>query len=182
MKLRAEARGEDWGGSSGECSPSCGGDRPGRHHRYRNTNDQDFLIAVAQVIRAHLGDATFDTAQAALEMSMSRMHLHRKLRALTGSTTRQFITSHRLEEARTLLERPSLKVSDVAGQVGFRSASYFARAFVRAFGVYPSEFARRAGAASVSLPEGTPPSAVPTGHQRQDRYLPFPATAGGLPR
>jgi AraC-like DNA-binding protein len=181
MKLRAEAQVEEWRGGSGKRSIPCGGDRGGRHHnRYHNTNDQDFLIA--QVVRTHLGDETFDTAQAAFEMSMSRMHLHRKLRALTGSTTRQFITSRRLEEARTLLGRPSLKVSDVAGRVGFRSASYFARAFARAFGVYPSEFARRAGAPSFPLSEGLPPSVVPTGHQRQDRYLPFPATTVGLPR
>lgn len=177
MKLRAEAQLEEWNADIDKRLIPSGSDRGRRRHdRYHNTSDEDFLVAVEQVVRAHLGDATFDTAQAALEMSMSRMHLHRKLRALTGSTTRQFITSSRLEEARTLLGRPSLKVSDVAGRVGFRSASYFARAFARAFGVYPSEFARRGSAPSTPLSEGSPASVVPTGHQRQDRYLPFPAT------
>lgn len=113
------------------------------HARYHNTSDREFLAAVAEIIQAHLGDPGFDTREAAQEMSMSRMHLHRKLRALTGCSTRQYITARRLERARQLLGGKALRVCDVAGKVGFRSPSYFARAFARIYGVYPSELARR---------------------------------------
>ena len=113
------------------------------HSRYHNTSDREFLAAVTEIIQAHIGDPGFDTSEAAQEMSMSRMHLHRKLRALTGCSTRQYITARRLERALQMLGGETMRECDVAGRVGFRSPSYFARAFARIYGIYPSEFARR---------------------------------------
>ena len=114
---------------------------PGRP-RYHNVSDRAFLLAISGVVRAHLDDPSFGTVDAATELSISRMHLHRKLRTLIGCSTRQYITSRRLEEACEMLGHQELTVREVSRRVGFRSASYFARAFVRAYGVYPSVFVR----------------------------------------
>jgi AraC-like DNA-binding protein len=146
MKLREEEKeyipGTTYSAGEGSMAASSGRYARGPR-RYHNASDEAFLVAVSGVIQQHLADPGFDTSEAAMEMSMSRMHLHRKLRTLTGYSTRRYITTRRLEEARNLLAQPTAKVNDVAGQVGFRSASYFARAFVRTFGIYPSEFARK---------------------------------------
>jgi len=156
MRLRSEFQ-EQYpiitGGTEARSMATRSGNGARAHPRYHNTSDQAFLGAVKNIVQEHLADPTFDTAEAAQEMAMSRMHLHRKLRALTGCSTRQYITARRMEEACMLLGQPSVRVCDVAEQVGFRSPSYFARAFSRVYGLYPSEFARRSGARPATVRE-----------------------------
>jgi AraC-like DNA-binding protein len=185
MRLRAEKMEfySNGAGSTGADPVSVeAGKGTKAHRRYHNRSDQEFLVAVSGIVREHLADAAFETGEAAVLMSMSRMHLHRKLRALTGCSTRQYITARRLEKARLLLARPHVKVCDVAGQVGFRSASYFARAFARAFGTYPSEFAGKTAVKPRLPSEVGRTSVAPTEHRRQGRYHPSPATGVALPR
>ncbi|MBN9176530.1 MAG: helix-turn-helix transcriptional regulator [Microbacterium sp.] len=60
----------------------------------------------------------------------------------TGESMQAWIRQLRLREAATLLRTTGLRVSEVAQLVGYADPLYFSRAFRRAFGVAPSEFAR----------------------------------------
>ncbi|GAB1858860.1 hypothetical protein MHTCC0001_37040 [Flavobacteriaceae bacterium MHTCC 0001] len=74
---------------------------------------------------------------------MSRMQLHRKLIALTGLSTSQFLRSQRLKSAVTILNESVLTVSEVAYQVGSNSVSYFIKCFKEAYGTMPDTYNHR---------------------------------------
>jgi len=69
------------------------------------------------------------------DMNISRVQLHRKLVALTGQSTSNFIRNFRLQKARTMLLETNLNVSDIAYKVGFADANYFGRSFLNEFGM-----------------------------------------------
>ena len=71
---------------------------------------------------------------------MSRMQLNRKLHALTGRSTHEFIRNLRLQRAAKLLRSHWGNVTEVAFEIGFSSLSSFARAFREQYGVAPSEY------------------------------------------
>ena len=73
-------------------------------------------------------------------MDMSKMQLYRKLKMLTSLAGNEFIRSIRLQQARILLEKGSLNVSEVAYQVGFNDPAYFTRAFKKQYGLAPKTF------------------------------------------
>lgn len=64
---------------------------------------------------------------------------HRKIKALTGKSTSIYLRMIRLREAQKLLVNPGYTISEIAYQVGFRSAVYFSRVDKETFGVSPSE-------------------------------------------
>jgi AraC-like DNA-binding protein len=55
-----------------------------------------------------------------------------------------------LEDARTRLLNPNLRVSEIAYDVGFQSLTQFNRTFKRVFGQSPSEFRARLSSRKVA--------------------------------
>lgn len=67
-------------------------------------------------------------------------YLNRLVRLALGQSTKQYIQSRRIEEAKRLLRYTDLPVSDIADRLGFDTASYFVRAFSRQTGTTPLQF------------------------------------------
>jgi AraC-like DNA-binding protein len=93
------------------------------------------------VIEAHLGDSAFSQDDFQREVGMSRMQLHRKLKALTGHSPGEFMRIQRLIRASDIL-RTTTNISDVCYQTGFTSLSYFAKCFRKQFGTTPKEYSQ----------------------------------------
>jgi len=104
--------------------------------------DKLFLQHAIAIVEKHIDDFDLETQFLADEIGMSRMNVHRKLKALTAQTPSQFICSIRLKRAAQLLKQHSGNVTEVAYDVGFNSSSYFAKCFRTEFGTSPSEFAK----------------------------------------
>ncbi|MCB9292032.1 MAG: response regulator [Lewinellaceae bacterium] len=98
-----------------------------------------FLQKVRNTIEAHLSEPDFSVEQLSREVGMSRVQLHRKLKALTDMSASQHIRLTRLSIAYELLKDPQLNISEIAYRVGFKDPSYFSRVFSQEFGVSPSE-------------------------------------------
>lgn len=113
------------------------------HHQGRkhplSASDKEFLARFREIVAQHHSDRGFTTRVAAESVAVSRMHLNRKLQALTGQSTHEFIKTMRLDAARDLLQM-SLSIEFIAGAVGFKSSSHFAKAFRQRFGVRPSRY------------------------------------------
>ncbi|MFD3003024.1 ATP-binding protein [Pontibacter toksunensis] len=108
--------------------------------------DEKFLRQVMQVVEEHLGDADFSVDEFSREIGLSRVHLHRKLKALTGQSPSDFIRVMRLKQAANLLDARAGNVAEIAYQVGFNNLSYFSKCFRAQFGVLPNEYASQQSA------------------------------------
>jgi YesN/AraC family two-component response regulator len=104
-----------------------------------NPLDQDFLQRLEQIISQELENENLNVEDLARLMFISRSQLHRKVIALTGLSSTEFIRKSRLEHAWQLLKTEGGKISDIAQRVGFRNVKYFSTAFKEHFGKSPSE-------------------------------------------
>ena len=101
--------------------------------------DEEFLRRVITVIEKHLSDEGFSTEQFGEELGMSRMQVHRKLKALTGKSAIQYIKTFKLDKARRMIQEKSGNISEIAYSLGFGSPAYFTKCFKEEFGYPPSE-------------------------------------------
>ncbi len=107
------------------------------------SGDAKFLQRLMEAIERHMAEPECDTEMLAREVCMSRMQLNRKLHALTGHSTHEFLRVQRLKRGAQLLRHHGENVSQVAYDVGFASPSHFAQAFKAQFGMSPSEYAEQ---------------------------------------
>jgi AraC family transcriptional regulator, transcriptional activator of the genes for pyochelin and ferripyochelin receptors len=78
--------------------------------------------------------------QLAQRVGLSDTKLKQGFPQLFGNTVFGYLHEYRLEQARRLLARDKMTVSEVAYAVGFANRGYFAAAFRRKFGLNPSDF------------------------------------------
>lgn len=103
--------------------------------------DEIFLEKVMVIIENHLGNSEFSVDDFQKEIGMSRMQLHRKLKALTGHSAGEFMRIQRLIRASEMLSKTDDNISEVCYQTGFTSLSYFAKCFKKQFGTTPKDYA-----------------------------------------
>jgi signal transduction histidine kinase/DNA-binding response OmpR family regulator len=102
--------------------------------------DQKFLADLTAVVEANLTKTDLSVDEVASLLSLSRMQLYRKVKALLGTGVTDFIQRLRLTKARELLLDERRTVSDVAYELGFSSPSYFTACFRAHYQLTPSEF------------------------------------------
>lgn len=103
--------------------------------------DEKFLNRVEELLDEKLTASDFTADTFSKEIGMSRMQLHRKLKALVGLSTTEFIRSQRLKLAAKLLQKPGINIAEVAYACGFNDPSYFSKCFKEAYGNSPSVYA-----------------------------------------
>lgn len=99
-----------------------------------------FLNKVLSVLEKNYRNENFRIEELYNQLGISRVQLHRKLTALTGQPTSNFIRSFRLHKARKLLLETDKNVSEITFETGFSDPNYFTRAFSMEFGITPTEF------------------------------------------
>ncbi|WP_052467093.1 response regulator [Psychroserpens damuponensis] len=105
--------------------------------------DEKFLEKAQIILDKNLIEPNFNATKFSEEIGMSRMQLHRKLKALTGLTTSEFIRSQRLKLAAQLLKTSDISMSQVCYSVGFNDHSYFTKCFKDVYNCTPTEYANR---------------------------------------
>ena len=105
-----------------------------------SSTDQKFLQKVNEVIEESMQDYDFGAELFSSKMNMSRMQLHRKLKAIINQSAGEFIRTIRLNRAASLLMKKSGNVTEVSFEVGFNNLSWFTKCFKEQFGVLPSEY------------------------------------------
>lgn len=79
-------------------------------------------------------------SEVALLCEMSPSRFCREFKAAFGVTFVEYLSTHRIEEAKRLLGNPTISVTDIAAAVGFSDPSYFTRVFRKQQGISPSEY------------------------------------------
>jgi len=101
--------------------------------------EDSFILKIKEHLHAKLDDENFGIEALCKALHLSRGHLHRKLKALTGKSTSHFIRQIRLQEAHRLLQQGDLNVSEIAYKVGYKDPSYFSKLFSAQYGKPPSQ-------------------------------------------
>ena len=101
--------------------------------------DETFIKRALEIVDDNLSNSEFTVEAFQKEMGMSRMQLHRKLKALTNFSASEFTRDIRLQRAADLLSNNDLNVNEVAYSCGFNSPSYFAQVYKQKFGLSPSD-------------------------------------------
>lgn len=102
--------------------------------------DAQLLKRIQTILDDQLTDPDFSAKVFSDQIGLSRMHLHRKLKALTGFSTTEFIRAQRLKLASQLLKDGGVNISEIGYTVGFNQPAYFSTCFKQYFGCSPSEY------------------------------------------
>jgi AraC-like DNA-binding protein len=105
--------------------------------------DARFLKRLMDTIEKRMAEPDCDTETLAGDMCLSRMQLNRKVHALSGQSTHEFLKIQRLKRAERLLRHHHGNISEIGYEVGFASPSHFGQAFKERFGMTPSEYAEK---------------------------------------
>lgn len=104
--------------------------------------EKEFIELLTQHIEENLTSNRLDVAFLADKMCMSNSSLYRKVKALTGITTNEYIRKVKLSRSKVLLSENRHSIVDVAFMVGFSNAIYFRQCFKDEYGVTPSRYIR----------------------------------------
>jgi len=102
--------------------------------------EAEFLKRLQQVLDNHITSPEFTSEKFSKLMHMSRSQLHKKLGAITGMSTTEFVRAQRINLATELLCKSDASISEIAYQVGFNTPSYFNKCFKEIRGCTPVEF------------------------------------------
>ena len=104
--------------------------------------DESFLEKLNEIINEHIGNPALDVNMIADLMHLSRPTLYRKIRAISNLTPNELIKISRLKKAAELLIQGNMKIYEISEATGFSSQSYFWSAFIKQFGMSPSNYAK----------------------------------------
>ncbi|MEM9548478.1 MAG: ATP-binding protein [Bacteroidota bacterium] len=102
--------------------------------------ENSFLHKVHSVIEANLTNPEFNVEELARQMHLSRMQLHRKIKAVSNRSTSNYIRSYRLHKSKPQLVDMAKTISEIAWAVGFQDVNYYGKSFQKEFGVTPSGY------------------------------------------
>ncbi len=108
-----------------------------------NKSDQEFINRLNAEIDNKISESDFSFEELADKLYISRSNLQRKLKSICGLTPGDYLRTYRLKKAARLLLEDGLRVNEVAFEVGFSSASYFSKCFLKQFGMLPKEFVKQ---------------------------------------
>lgn len=85
---------------------------------------------------------------------VSQWHLSKLLNKHTGQNFSEILNGVRMEQAKKLLENPSLRIGDIAEAVGFLDMAHFSRVFKKQMGVSANEYRNTVGGDLTSKNQG----------------------------
>lgn len=107
-----------------------------------NNVNLDFLQRVTNLIYKELTNTENIIEKISSEVCLSTSQLNRKMKALSGLTTSNYILKTRLNKAKKMLTLTHKPIGEIAMECGFNDFAYFSRSFKKEFGMTPTSFQR----------------------------------------
>ncbi|MDO4181780.1 MAG: response regulator, partial [Bacteroidales bacterium] len=105
--------------------------------------DNEFIQKIDLLIKERLSTDKIDIGYLADKMCMSNSTLYRKMKALTGLSTNEYIRKARMKYAEQYLLEGKYTISEIAFKVGINNLFYFRQCFKEEFGCIPSEYLKK---------------------------------------
>lgn len=111
--------------------------------RRLNKIDTEFIGKLTGFIEENITSDKIDSGSLAEQMNMSPSTLYRKIKALTGLSTNEFIRKVKMNNAERLLLEQKYTISEVSYKVGINTVSYFRQCFQKEYGMSPSQYMKK---------------------------------------
>ena len=105
-----------------------------------NAMDQQLMRNVEQFVLQNMSRGQISLEEMATAMGMGRVPFFHKIRAITTKTPAEVVRDLRLKHACTLLVNTNVNMSELAINVGFKTAENFINIFREKFGMTPLEY------------------------------------------
>lgn len=103
------------------------------------TTEQEIVQSIKQVIdRDRRYGLTLD--QLAIEVGVSKYHLQRVFKSMTGQSPLEYMTTLRMAEAKRLLTTTNTPVTEIAYLLGYKSSAHFSNVFRQQTACTPSHY------------------------------------------
>ena len=111
----------------------------------QSEGDKAFIEKVTDAVRTAIssGKGRIDYDALAYALCLSRAQLNRKVKAVTGCTTTDFILQIRIAMAKQYLDCSNLSIWEIALRCGMDSDSYFCTLFKKCTGMTPLQYKNR---------------------------------------
>ena len=106
-------------------------------------SSRQFINDFTDAVNSCLKRGELDHNRIADELCITRIQLNRKVKAITGMTTTEYISKIRISLAKKLLDNPDLLIGDIAQRCGVDDVAYFSSIFKKATGYTPSGWRNR---------------------------------------
>ena len=100
---------------------------------------QSIIEKINQYVREHYKD-DIGRNEIAAEFYLAPEYLSKMYKKQTGISLKDYICEYRIEQAKILLKKGELLVSDVAEEVGFDNFTYFSTLFKKYTGMTPNQY------------------------------------------
>ena len=104
--------------------------------------DEKLLERIMECINKNLSNSDLSVDMIADQAGISRVHLHRKMKELTGQTPHDFIRNIRLKKAAQLLTTQGMNVTEIMYACGFSNSASFSTVFKKFYGMSPRDYMR----------------------------------------
>jgi len=104
------------------------------------TLDDKFLKKMYQYIEDNISDSNLNLDHLSKEVGVSKVHLNRKIKALTTLTPARLILKQRFKRAELLMVKGEKSITELAYGCGFTDAIYFSRCFKQEYNLSPTDF------------------------------------------
>ncbi|WP_226390318.1 two-component regulator propeller domain-containing protein [Penaeicola halotolerans] len=102
--------------------------------------DEQLIQKLYEILKENVDQPNLTVDFLGEKVGMSRVHLFRKLKALTGLSPSDFIKEYRMKMALKMLQSGKYRIADVAYAVGFQDVPYFSKVFKKTYGQSPSVY------------------------------------------
>ena len=105
--------------------------------------DNEFIEKITQLVEDNLSSEKIDITYLSDKMCMSGSTLYRKMKALTGLSTNEYIRKVKMQNTERILLEGKYNISEIAYKIGMNSTGYFRQCFKDEFGVSPSDYLKQ---------------------------------------
>lgn len=100
---------------------------------------EDVILDIADYIENSIYD-NISLDLIASQVYLSKYHLNRVFKAMTGKGLMEYVRSRRLAASLENLMHTGLRVADISAKYGFEFESSYIRSFIREYGMSPTQF------------------------------------------
>lgn len=105
----------------------------------QKSNKYQTIYAIADYITEHYAES-LSLDHLAAEFFLSKFYLSRTFKEVTGYGVNEYVNILRTKKAIQLLEETSLTISQIAGEVGYESITYFEKVFKTYMSISPLKY------------------------------------------